>query len=225
MQQELQGFGFDAELFAGTPGEQAEIDYLQYGKQLWPYSIKGQKLTQEEIQQSLGHFLPENYFVEHDVQISRKMPWTDDDLVNVTRPGVKGCFDSHYRLWRRCVELDEPIAVFEDDVKFFRGLEPVEFEDVLIVSIGKTAWRDEPYKTFLECPTATPRAVPWRNYSMPGTSGYIIKPHACKALIKAYRNWYLPADNAINRNLVTIQILNHLMGRHMHETEGNTSSI
>lgn len=28
------------------------------------------------------------------------------------------CFSSHYRLWQKCVELDSPIVVIEDDVNF-----------------------------------------------------------------------------------------------------------
>ena len=30
-------------------------------------------------------------------------------------PGAQGCFLSHYMLWQRCVELDQPIIVLEDD--------------------------------------------------------------------------------------------------------------
>jgi GR25 family glycosyltransferase involved in LPS biosynthesis len=225
MRNELREFGFDTELFEGTPGEQAEIEYQETERKLWPYSIKGVQLTQQEVEQSIGHLLPADYFVEHDVKIARKIKWSDDWIGKVSRPGVKGCFDSHYRLWRRCIDLDEPIAIFEDDVKFFRGYKPVDFDDVLIVSIGKMAWKEEPYKTYLETPASTPRPMAWRNYSMPGTSGYIIMPHACRALVKTYRDWYLPADNAINRALVNIQIHNYLMGRHMHESEGNVSAI
>ena len=33
------------------------------------------------------------------------------------------CFLSHYRLWLKCVELDEPIFVFEHDALFTRRLE------------------------------------------------------------------------------------------------------
>jgi GR25 family glycosyltransferase involved in LPS biosynthesis len=219
MVKELRGFGFDVELFAGTEGAEAPE------KKLWPQSIKSTILTSEQAQQVLSEYVPNDFFIDYDVQLCQKHPWSDEDLVKVARPGVKGCFDSHYRLWKKCIELKEPIAIFEDDVKFFRGYEPIDFEDVLIVSVGKTSYKDEPYKTFLECPSSTPRPMSWRNYSMPGTSGYIIMPHAARRLVKAYRDWYLPADNAINKSLVTIQIHNYLMGRHMHESEGNVSAL
>ena len=31
------------------------------------------------------------------------------------RPGAQGCFFSHWRLWHRCIELNEPIVVLETD--------------------------------------------------------------------------------------------------------------
>ncbi|MEO6906329.1 MAG: glycosyltransferase family 25 protein [Abditibacteriaceae bacterium] len=37
--------------------------------------------------------------------------------------GERGCFASHYCLWQKCVELNEPIVVIEDDVKFLVGYE------------------------------------------------------------------------------------------------------
>lgn len=33
----------------------------------------------------------------------------------VKRPGARGCFHSHFRLWQHCVTLQEPIVVMEHD--------------------------------------------------------------------------------------------------------------
>ena len=30
-------------------------------------------------------------------------------------PGEKGCYASHYKLWQKCVELNEPILILEND--------------------------------------------------------------------------------------------------------------
>ena len=38
----------------------------------------------------------------------------------VSGTGAKGVFHSHYRLWSLCVELNEPIMVFEDDVVIYK---------------------------------------------------------------------------------------------------------
>ena len=216
---ELIGFEFDAELFEGTEGDAAPE------KMLLPCGIKSSLLSSDETHEVLQPYVPNDFFQHYDVELIRKIPWTETEVIKVSRPGVKGCFDSHYRLWKKCIDLKEPIAIFEDDVKFFRGYRPIDFDDILIVSVGKTAYKDDPYKEYLECPSGTHRPMAWRNYSMPGTSGYIIMPHAARRLVKAYRDWYLPADNAINKSLVNIQIHNYLMGRHMHESEGNVSAL
>ena len=34
------------------------------------------------------------------------------------RPGTQGCFLSQFNLWNKCIELDEPICIFEHDVVF-----------------------------------------------------------------------------------------------------------
>ena len=50
--------------------------------------------------------------------------WLDYGLKNsghrpadLTYKGTQGCFLSHYMLWKRCAELDQPIIVLEDDAE------------------------------------------------------------------------------------------------------------
>jgi len=43
------------------------------------------------------------------------------------------------------------------------------------------------------------------------------------SLIKAYKDYYRPADNAINQELSKLQIHNYLMGRNTLDQEGNIS--
>lgn len=37
-------------------------------------------------------------------------------------PGQLGCFGSHYRIWQKCVNDQQPLIVLEDDAKFDSGL-------------------------------------------------------------------------------------------------------
>ncbi len=46
-----------------------------------------------------------------------------------------GCFASHYLLWKKCVELDEPIMILEDDVEFCAPVLPLRFKE--IIHLGK----------------------------------------------------------------------------------------
>lgn len=220
---QLTDFNFDVHLFDGTRAEDANIIFEKENRKLYPYSIKSRYLDREEISELLKKDLPEEFWETYNVSIQEKFKWDQNQILKHSNGGTKGCFHSHYRLWKLCVKMDEPIAIFEDDVKFFRRYEPVEFKDVLILSLGKRTFEQNPYKDYLENPKGTPAAVEWPNFSMPGASGYILKPRAAKSLVKFYKNYYMPADNAINKNLVNIEIHNYLMGRNTLKSEGNIS--
>lgn len=128
-------------------------------------------------------------------------------------PGVKGCFYSHYRLWKKCVELDEPIMIFEDDILIYNNYREVEFEEILILSINYDWSISDPYKKYLEEKNKLLEPIPYSQRFMPGASGYIIKPNAAKKLIDCYSNSYLPADVAINPDVCVLQLHPQLIGR------------
>ena len=41
---------------------------------------------------------------------------------NKKRIGVLGCFISHFSLWEKCIQLNEPIIILEHDALFLRPL-------------------------------------------------------------------------------------------------------
>jgi hypothetical protein len=219
----LRSYGLAAELFEGTPGDQA-VKLAEKGrKTLYPYSIKNRVLDEHDVRNLIRPELYDDFVKRHKFEIVERQPIGEKDIGKLSRPGVIGCFYSHYNLWNKCAELDEPIMIFEDDVKFFRGWHPVEFDDVLILSLGKSSFMTEPQKSYLENPAGTPVARKWQNFSMPGASGYAIKPDAARALIKFYRPYWYPADNAINQFVCSLQISTYLMGRNTLPEEGNVS--
>lgn len=223
MLNQLQGFGIAAELFEGTPGDRAVAMAEKARKTLYPYSIKNRVLDDHDIRALIRPELYEEFKRKHRYEIVERQLIAEKDVPKLSRPGVIGCFYSHYRLWQHCAELDEPIMIFEDDVKFFRGYTPVEFDGVLILSLGKSSYMSEPQKTYLENPTGPALARKWQNFSMPGASGYAITPEAAQALVKFYRPYWSPADNAINQFVVPLQISTYLMGRNTLPEEGNIS--
>jgi hypothetical protein len=219
----LHGYGIDAKLFEGTEGDQAVKLAAKGNKILYPFSIKNQKLNERELKEYIRPELWDEFKTEFHHTIYRRQYVGQEDIPKLSRPGVIGCFYSHYGLWQKCVELDEPIMIFEDDVKFYRKYEPVEFEGVLVLSLGKSSFMRDPQKTYLENPTGVPRIVKWINFSMPGASGYAITPDAAKALVKFYRPYWAPADNAINQFIAPIHLHTYLMGRNTLPEEGNVS--
>jgi glycosyl transferase family 25 len=141
-------------------------------------------------------------------------PGEVDSSFKHNSPGVKGCFYSHYRLWQKCVELNEDLAIFEDDVVFKRPFVPVEFNDVLVLSINYDWLKiKNEYSVYLEKDFDVNTSVNYRHYYMPGCSGYVIKPHLAKLLLDTYKTTFLPADWAINSSLCKITLHPQLMGR------------
>jgi len=193
LKSQLESFDMEAELFEGTYGNDAVKMMTDENRIVHPIGIKGHPLTPE-----------------------------DNSLKKMLGPGVKGCFYSHYRLWKYCVELDEPIIIFEDDINLTRPFISVDWKDVLIIALGHPA-KSERYKGYLLEPTGIPAAVEYKQSSMPGCCGYAIKPHAARRLLETYKKTFLPADNAINRNVVTMQIHNYVMGIALIKKDGKKS--
>jgi len=223
MLNQLKEYNIDAELFEGTPGNLAVAMAEKAKKSLYPYSIKNRVLDQSDVQNLIRPELYDDFIANHKFEIIERQRIGEKDIGKLSRPGVIGCFYSHYNLWNKCVELNEPIMIFEDDVKFYRKFEPVVWDGVLILSLGKSSFLNDPWQAYLENPKGIPQAVEWKNFSMPGASGYAINPDAARALIKYYKPYWYPADNAINKFVCRIQAATYMMGRNTLPEEGNIS--
>ena len=196
LKKELSNVGIDAELFEGSYGDVTKKHYESIGRKHHPWTFKGP-----------NELLPE-WFKEKQ-----------------STPGIIGCFDSQYRLWQKCIELNKPIMIFEDDAHIIRPYHPVKWKDVLsLVSSHKKKMNK--YMHYLESPEGKPGASYYHRSSMPGNAGYAIKPHAAKILVDTYKNSFLPADNAIMQYLVKIEIHNYMMGKaEPREKIGKSSSL
>lgn len=103
------------------------------------------------------------------------------------RPGVLGCFLSHYTLWNMCIELNEPIGIFEQDSVILSTPPTLDFEDILKLY------------GFDKMPREA--AGEWYVYA----NAYIIKPAAAKKLIQWAKTYgILPADIQLGEDIVTI---------------------
>lgn len=186
----LEKFNADVILFEGTRGDDAVKLMKDEGRVLHPSGLKGE--------------------IDPDSLYAQKL----------AVPGVKGCFYSHYRLWKKCVELNEPIIIWEDDIILHRPYIPIEWDDVLILALGHPS-KSVRWMHLLENPTGEPLAINYKSPSMPGCCGYAIKPHAAQALLNTYSKTFLPADNAVNRNVVRMQVHSYIMG--IAKVEGKKS--
>ena len=196
LQSQLADFGINSELFEGSYGDITKEYYYSINRLHHPWTFKGPDVL-----------LPEDFKNKQ------------------STPGIIGCFDSHYRLWKKCVELDEPILIFEDDAHIYRNFIPVEWDEVLSLVFSHKKKMNK-YIDYLESPTGVPAACNYKPASMPGNAGYAIKPNAAKKLVKMYKKSFLPADNAINCHVVKIQIHNYMMGKAIpREKTGKRASL
>lgn len=195
LKSQLDNFGHKTELFEGTYGTDAVKMMREEKRTIHPVGIKGSTASIDENNRS---------------------------FLKMQSPGVKGCFYSHYRLWKKCVELNEPIIIWEDDIVLVRKYTPVDWDDVLVLALGHPT-KSLKYIDYLENPEKLAVAKDYYQSSMPGCCGYAIKPHAAKILVDTYKNTYLPADNAINQQLVKIQIHNNIMGKALVKKDGKKS--
>jgi GR25 family glycosyltransferase involved in LPS biosynthesis len=197
VKESLDKFGIENELFEGSYGNEVKKIFEETGRKCHPHSFKGPMFL-----------------------------YSEDEKQSLSTPGVMGCFFSHFRLWEKCVELNEPIMIFEDDVLFTRTFYPVEFDDVLITVFGNRN-KSAKYYHYLTDPNGDPRAEKYWQASMPGTPGYAIKPHAAKKLVDYYNNHntFLPSDNAMMTMLIKIQVHSHVIGRAMDPGDGKKSLV
>lgn len=131
--------------------------------------------------------------------------------------GVKGCFLSHYSLWKKCLELNTPILILEHDALAIRELpeDILDYEyDVLNLDYAsrqiKNYWEHvemDNGKEILSWEKSSKKGYGGYNKSsIPGIHGYIIKPSGAEKLIKfSKQQGTLPADIQINSLVVDLK--------------------
>jgi glycosyl transferase family 25 len=136
------------------------------------------------------------------------------------RPGVSGCFFSHFYLWEKCIDLNEPIIILEHDGYFIRRL-PNDildgFTDVLKLD------RLDPYSSKYDklLDQEKHSSITIQDYINPssknlskhgisnyfkGAYSYILKPRGARKLVYSARTYgHRPADQQINNTLLNLK--------------------
>lgn len=119
-----------------------------------------------------------------------------------------GCAMSHFTLWEKCAELDEPILILEHDAVFLRPLADVDFIGLCQVNdpdgaTPRGAWWSAKMAArgpgVFEKTPVFPDDVP---DGLAGNSAYLIKPFAARELMETVRDigvW--PNDATMCRQL------------------------
>ena len=127
------------------------------------------------------------------------------------RPGVRGCFLSHYSLWKRCIHFNEPIGIFEHDVEFLGCPPKLEGVNDLLKLEGFNLKKPRPAGTWYE-----------------GARAYILTPQGASKLVQwVANNGCLAADVTIGNNVVKIDLdqTNRVQLVPMHNTKQDKHTL
>lgn len=146
------------------------------------------------------------------------------DRVYLTK---KSCLTNHYRLWNRCIELNETIAFIEQDAIAIGAPQKWFFDGVCVLNI-EHAFRPPSVlgtlshlKDYVVPAVLTPTPLPvdyrlkyykdnkWKgNNMMPGTAAYAITPKGAKQLLTAAYDYGIDqSDFFINTGNVNINYI------------------
>jgi len=104
--------------------------------------------------------------------------------------GEIACFASHFSLWQKCIELNEPIVILEDDVEFLpefeNGLKEIcesDFEYVRLVCTFDKSFKEIKQKFYSS------------HLGISGAQGYYLTPAAARKFVDNAKKWYTPVDD------------------------------
>lgn len=130
----------------------------------------------------------------------------------------KACFFSHFILWNKCIEINQPIAIVEHDTYCIGNL-PESFTFNSIVQFSTESMfnhfsyykeSQKIYKTLAEGLYPITKFPPLKNwgYCIAGNTGYGITPTSAKILVDdCFKNGWQQNDLLMSESLCKIEVL------------------
>ena len=128
------------------------------------------------------------------------------------RPGVLGCFFSHYYLWLKCIQLNTALIILEHDGYLLRSIDSSilnKFEDVLKLDrldpfsklynqeLDNEKNKQLIIEKYINSSNKNPDKIGTGNY-FKGAYAYIIKPSGAKKIVSHIEeHGHVPADQQI----------------------------
>jgi GR25 family glycosyltransferase involved in LPS biosynthesis len=143
-----------------------------------------------------------------------------------TSLGIKGCFLSHYLLWEKCIELNEPIMIFEHDALLIRPL-PNNILDlfthhcILDYAVHYPNYEeiiakdgDLVVKEFLKLNDSKLKFKSINKAHAKGSHAHIVKPLGAVTLVESVKKFgILPADMCVNQYYTSYVTIDPLIAR------------
>ncbi|KGQ52452.1 glycosyl transferase [Gallibacterium anatis 10672-6] len=115
--------------------------------------------------------------------------------------GELGCYASHYSTWKKCLELNQPIIVLEDDVTILENFKDIYTNAERIIQKYDFVWLHKNHrsddKVIVESIDAFSIAKFYRDYFC--AQGYLITPKSAKQLLTYCEEWIYPVDDQMGR--------------------------
>ena len=113
--------------------------------------------------------------------------------------GQLGCFASHFLVWQKCIEINEPVIIIEDDAIFNQNLfkEFLSNMDKLISSDIKCLRlfrnKSKHHSSFSVCSFENIEVRKYTKGHM-STTGYYLTPEGAGKFVDGAMEWVLPVD-------------------------------
>ena len=125
-------------------------------------AVDGRRVDYDKLQ-ALG------FDVNHD--------WIDPLLNTPLTKGEVGCFLSHWEIWKKCVEMNEPVMVLEDDARITDRFSMEEIEQYLqTYNFLYLGWKEMETSVPIDGKVVQPVYPYW-------TLAYVITPESAKILM------------------------------------------
>ena len=125
-------------------------------------AVDGRRVDYDKLQ-ALG------FDVNHD--------WIDPLLNTPLTKGEVGCFLSHWEVWKKCVEMNEPVMVLEDDARITDNFSMEEIEQYLqTYSFLYLGWKEMDTSVPIDGKVVQPVYPYW-------TLAYVITPESAEILM------------------------------------------
>lgn len=124
--------------------------------------------------------------------------WRDPVFNYSVQKGEVGCFLSHYFLWKKCIEKNEPIIIFEDDVLVKKE---IPFNEIAKLTNEYDFIYFDWIEQFKTIKINEYLCIPGFPYC---THAYLVTPTAAKELVKSKK--IIPSDEHISNYLKNFRV-------------------
>lgn len=144
-----------------------------------------------------GHTEQHPLFSMYDDQLSKK--YREKSLSK----GQIGCYASHYLMWQKCVDLDHPLIIIEDDAlihsePFLEFIEKTSTLDKKYECIRLFSNKRKNYCSEVEQQLSSTSICKFNKGHMSAT-GYFLTPNGAKKLLQHSQRWYMAVDIYMDR--------------------------